>query len=118
MKSRRKPNLLPGLDYSRDGRYFFTSVGNDEVRYGAMPLNEYGKIAQEHWFWPVEQYQTYLSGSLLNLPGNGRFMAGSYGARESLIEFSDTFTTNPPNGRKPFLLPYPCNYHDHHLPRI
>ncbi|MDX2284688.1 MAG: hypothetical protein NW241_11020 [Bacteroidia bacterium] len=60
MKS-RKPNRLPGYDYSHDGCYFFTGVVQGrlcclgEVRAGVMHLNSFGKVAQERWFWLAEQ---------------------------------------------------------------
>ncbi len=51
----RKPNRLPGYDYSQDGYYFVTICTEDKrewfgnIKNDAMELNEYGQIALECW---------------------------------------------------------------------
>jgi hypothetical protein len=53
----RKSNRLSGYDYSRDGRYFFTSNVKDfrrffgEINNGQMVLNPFGIIVAEQWAW-------------------------------------------------------------------
>ncbi len=66
----RKPNRLNGYDYSKDNLYFVTSCVHDMVccfgvvvagagrdlslREPQMILNEYGKIAEQQWYWLAE----------------------------------------------------------------
>jgi REP element-mobilizing transposase RayT len=62
MERRRKLNRLSEYDYSSDGLYFITSCVQakicsfGEIADGEMLLNEYGKIAKEHWLWLEEKY--------------------------------------------------------------
>ncbi len=62
----RKPNRLPGYDYSRDNMYFVTTCVNHricclgDIKNGIMILNDYGKIVQEKWHWLGEQYPYIL----------------------------------------------------------
>jgi REP element-mobilizing transposase RayT len=73
----RKPNRLKGYDYSLDNLYFVTSCVHDRIccfgdvvvgtgntgtghdlslREPQMILNDYGKIAEQQWYWLAEQY--------------------------------------------------------------
>jgi putative transposase len=62
MMHERKPNRMKGYDYSLDNLYFVTSCVHDRVcclgtvRDGEMILNEYGKIAEQQWYWLADQY--------------------------------------------------------------
>lgn len=61
MKSRKKLRLQ-GYDYSKDGKYFITSVTQDRIKYFGnienkrMLKNEYGEIVERQWNWLEEQY--------------------------------------------------------------
>jgi putative transposase len=58
----RKPNRMPGYDYSTPGFYFITICVKYRVQAfgkvdnGIMRLNEYGEIVKRQWFWLGEQY--------------------------------------------------------------
>ena len=67
-----KPNRMKDYDYSKDNLYFVTSCVHDRVCcFGnivgtgrdlsllsekQMILNEYGKIAEQQWYWLANQY--------------------------------------------------------------
>jgi putative transposase len=58
----RKPNRMPGYDYSSPGCYFITICVHGRVPAfgfidgGGMVRNEYGEIAMRQWIWLGEQY--------------------------------------------------------------
>lgn len=58
----RKPNRMPGCDYSLPGYYFVTiNVHNRErvfgkILNGKMVLNGYGRIAAARWLWLYRRY--------------------------------------------------------------
>ena len=51
----RKPNRLPGYNYSQDGYYFVTACAHNRIEWfgkienDQMVLNEYGRIVLECW---------------------------------------------------------------------
>ena len=96
----RKANRLKGYDYSRDNLYFVTScvkdmvccfgrvgtgcdlsgdnAGTDRVQTGRglsaqeprMILNEYGKIAEDYWYWLGEQYPYIILHEFIVMPNH------------------------------------------------
>ena len=86
MMKQRKPNRLPGYDYSQDNLYFVTScvhdmiccLGNVVVGTGRdlslqepqMMLNEYGEIADQQWYWLAEQYPYIVLHEFIVMPNH------------------------------------------------
>ena len=76
MLRNRKPNRMKGYDYSQDNLYFVTSCVQDRiccfgtVANGKMELNEYGKIAEEQWFWLGKQYPYIVLHEFVVMPNH------------------------------------------------
>ncbi len=72
----RKPNRLQGYDYSRSALYFITSCVQDRVccfgliENNRMLLNEFGKIAEQQWFWLAKQYLYVVLHSFAIMPNH------------------------------------------------
>lgn len=70
----RKSNRLPGYDYSRDGRYFFTSNVKDfrrffgEIVNGQMLLNPFGMIVAEQWAWMCGHFPYVVGHAFIIMP--------------------------------------------------
>lgn len=70
----RKPDRMPGYDYSLPGYYFITiNVHNrvpvsGEINTGRMALNEYGEIVKRQWLWPGEQYEYIITDEFIVMP--------------------------------------------------
>lgn len=70
----RKSNRLIGYDYSRDGRYFFTSNVKDfrrffgEITNGHMVLNPYGKIVAQQWEWTCTYFPYVIGHAFIIMP--------------------------------------------------
>ena len=83
---RRKPNRLKGYDYSMDNLYVVTSCVHDmiccfgnivvgtgrdlSVPEAFMILNEYGKIADQQWYWLAEQYPYVILHEFIVMPNH------------------------------------------------
>ena len=76
MHPTRKPNRLKDYDYSRDGLYFVTSCVQDMVCWfgkiinNKMVLNDYGKIAEQQWYWLAQQYPYVVLHSFVVMPNH------------------------------------------------
>jgi len=87
----RKPNRLKGYDYSQNNFYFVTSCVENricffgkivpvrtasdlsvqcEITNGEMVLNEYGKIAEQQWYWLGEQYPYVILHEFVVMPNH------------------------------------------------
>ena len=87
----RKPNRLKGYDYSQNNFYFITSCVENricffgkivpvrtasdlsvqcEITNGEMVLNEYGKIAEQQWYWLGEQYPYVILHEFVVMPNH------------------------------------------------
>ena len=70
----RKSNRLTGYDYSRDGRYFFTSNVKDfrrffgEITNGQMVLNPFGMIVAEQWAWMCAHFPYVIGHAFIIMP--------------------------------------------------
>ena len=70
----RKSNRLNGYDYSRDGRYFFTSNVKDfrrffgEITNGQMVLNPFGMIVAEQWAWMCAHFPYVIGHAFIIMP--------------------------------------------------
>jgi REP element-mobilizing transposase RayT len=70
----RKPNRIPGYDYSCPGAYFVTiCVQNRIPAFGAikndeMCLNNCGEILKKQWFWLGEQYRYITLDEFIVMP--------------------------------------------------
>jgi len=83
MIKERKPNRLPGYNYSQDNLYFVTScvlykiccfgeiTGPDRnLSEKQMILNQYGQIAQQQWYWLPEQYPYVVLHAFVVMPNH------------------------------------------------
>jgi putative transposase len=76
MQKARKPNRLIGYDYSRNALYFITTCVQDRVccfgmiENERMVLYEYGKIAEQQWFWLQRQYPFVVLHSMAVMPNH------------------------------------------------
>ena len=85
MMKQRKPNRLPGYDYSQDNLYFVTSCVHDMIcclgnvvgtgrdlslQEPQMMLNEYGEIADQQWYWLAEQYPYIVLHEFIVMPNH------------------------------------------------
>ncbi|TAE86099.1 MAG: hypothetical protein EAY81_05995 [Bacteroidetes bacterium] len=67
---------MKGYDYSQDNLYFVTSCVQDRVccfggiRAGKMVFNEYGKIAEQQWYWLGEQYPYLVLHEFVVMPNH------------------------------------------------
>lgn len=72
----RKPNRLKGYDYSQDNLYFVTSCVHNmiccfgDVVESEMILDEYGKIADQQWYWLAEQYPYIVLHEFIVMPNH------------------------------------------------
>lgn len=84
----RKPNRLAGYNYSRDNLYFITSCVKDRVccfgkietvgkgrdlslqSESKMILNQYGRIANDQWYWLAQQYPYVVLHEFVVMPNH------------------------------------------------
>lgn len=72
----KKPNRLPGADYSRDKLYFVTSCVQDRVcclgnvMDHKMVLNTYGEICERQWYWLAERYRYVILHAFVVMPNH------------------------------------------------
>jgi len=72
----RKLNRLQGYDYSRNALYFVTSCVQDRICWFGeiwdqqMLLNEYGKIAEQQWYWLAQQYPYVILHQFVVMPNH------------------------------------------------
>jgi putative transposase len=70
----RKSIRLAGYDYSRDGRYFFTSNVKDfrrffgEIKNGHMTINPFGKIVSQQWEWMCAHFPYVIGHAFIIMP--------------------------------------------------
>ena len=76
MHPTRKPNRLKDYDYSQSGLYFVTSCVQDmvccfgKIINNKMVLNDYGKIAEQQWYWLAQQYPYVVLHSFVVMPNH------------------------------------------------
>jgi len=97
-RKNRKPQRLPGYDYSRAGYYFLTMCVKDrqnwfgEIRDREMKLNACGKIVKQQWQWLADQYEYVRLDEWVIMPNH----------IHGIIHIDAAFTNSPPpvrNGR-------------------
>jgi REP element-mobilizing transposase RayT len=72
----RKPNRLPGFDYSTDNLYFITSCVHNrvccfgEIRNKEMMINKFGEIAERQWQWLTNHYPYVFSHAFVVMPNH------------------------------------------------
>lgn len=72
----RKPNRLPGYDYSTPGAYFVTicTLGMMEhlgdIRDGRMHLNDFGRIVETQWHWAFDHFDGIETEALVVMPNH------------------------------------------------
>ena len=70
----RKPNRMPGYDYSSPGYYFVTTNVHDrvpvfgEINNNKMILNKFGQIVRSQWLWLKKQYSYIFLDEYIVMP--------------------------------------------------
>ena len=98
----RKRNRLPGYDYSRDGRYFFTTNVKDFQRYFGeiilqkMILNAFGGIVLEQWIWLGKRFPYAVQHAFVIMPDH---VHGIIEIRSGLFVEKPSSESGLPKGR-------------------
>ncbi|QQS06276.1 MAG: hypothetical protein IPK50_05125 [Fibrobacterota bacterium] len=72
----RKPNRLPGYDYSTPRAYFVTicTLGMLEhlgdIRDGRMRLNDFGRIVETQWHWAFDHFDCIETDAFVVMPNH------------------------------------------------
>ena len=98
----RKANRLRGYDYSRDGRYFFTSNVKHFMRYfgeifnQVMILSAYGEIVLEQWIWLGKKFPYAIQHAFVIMPDH---VHGIIEIKRSLYVEKPSSESGLPKGR-------------------